>query len=129
MIADAADTTPAVAAGFKDATRDQALMMQLDGPAPSAPSQLLENASAADIRATLHGITHVLEAPAAERPRRASLDEMKRLFQGAERRAVKPPTRPRPRRPPRNGGRQDSDGQDGRQAAGRKRRPRKGRTA
>ncbi|KDD44506.1 DUF3141 domain-containing protein [Bordetella bronchiseptica] len=116
---------------FKDATRDQALMMQLDGPAAiRAIPKLLENASAADIRATLHGITHVLEAagPLSDRAR-ASLDEMKRLFQGAERRAVKRADAPAPAR--KAAARKTAAGKTAARPAGRKAAaaPRKGRTA
>lgn len=105
---------------FKDATRDQALMMQLDGPAAiRAIPKLLENASAADIRATLHGITHVLEAagPLSDRAREPGRNEAPVPGRRAARRQARRRARARAQgRRAQDGDRQGGDGQDGRQA-------------
>lgn len=74
---------------FKDITRDQALMMMLDGQAAiQAMPKLLENVPAASIQQALNSMKHVLEAaePLNEEAR-ASLLEMERIFDVAQRRA------------------------------------------
>jgi hypothetical protein len=76
---------------FKDVIRDQALMMTLDSAAAvQAMPRLLENSPAAAIREALNTMKHVLEAaePLSEAAR-ASLGEMERIFESAERRAQK----------------------------------------
>jgi len=74
---------------FKDVIRDQALMMTLDSDAAiQAMPHLLEDSTAAEIRASLIAMKGVLEAaePLSDAARE-SLDEMERIFQAAERRA------------------------------------------
>ncbi|OZI71067.1 DUF3141 domain-containing protein [Bordetella genomosp. 12] len=74
---------------FKDAVRDQALLMLMDGPAAvRAIPKLLENVSADGIRLTLATMRHIVEATQPLTPRaQEALQEMERLFETAERRA------------------------------------------
>jgi len=76
---------------FKDVTRDQALILTLDSDAAiQAMPRLLENSPAAAIRGTLRNMKHVLEAAEPLSPAaRESLAEMERIFETAERRALK----------------------------------------
>lgn len=74
---------------FKDVIREQALMMTLDSDAAiQAMPRLLEDSSAAEIRASLIAMKGVLEAaePLSDAARE-SLNEMERIFEAAERRA------------------------------------------
>ncbi|AHV94826.1 hypothetical protein D554_2965 [Bordetella holmesii 30539] len=75
--------------GFKDAVRDQALLMLMDGPAAvRAIPKLLENVSADGIRLILATMRHIVEATQPLTPRAQEvLQEMERLFETAERRA------------------------------------------
>jgi len=74
---------------FKDVIREQALMMTLDSDAAiQAMPRLLEDSTAAEIRASLVAMKGVLEAaePLSDAARE-SLNEMERIFEAAERRA------------------------------------------
>lgn len=74
---------------FKDAVRDQALLMLMDGPAAvRAIPKLLENVPADGIRLTLATMRHIVEATQPLSPgAQEALQEMERLFETAERRA------------------------------------------